>query len=187
MAADHRISELLALCGSGDSSALEEMFPLVMDELRRMAHAHMRKEGVGHTLQTTALINEAYLKLVKQKDLKLKNRTHFFAVASKVMRHILLDYARTRTRDKRGGGAAHVEFNDAANISVERSAEIIALDEALTRLADIDPLKSQIVEMRHFGGMTVEETAEALAIAPITVMRHWNMAKAWLRREIVND
>ena len=187
MAADHQISELLKLSGNGVSSALEEMFPLVMDELRRMAHAHMRKEGVGHTLQTTALINEAYLKLINQKDQAWQNRTHFFAVASKVMRHILLDYARTRSRDKRGGGAVHVEFNDAANISAERSDEIIALDEALTRLAEIDPLKSQIVEMRHFGGMTVEETAEALEIAPITVMRHWNLAKAWLRREIVND
>lgn len=187
MGADHEISELLELCGEGNSSAFEEMFPLVMHELRRMAHAHMRKEGIGHTLQTTALINEAYLKLVKQKDLKWQNRAHFFAVASKVMRHILLDYARTRSRDKRGGGAVHVEFNDAANISYERSEEIIALDEALTRLADFDPLKSQIVEMRHFGGMTVEETGEALKIAPITVMRHWNLAKAWLRREIVND
>ncbi len=187
MGTDHQISKLLALCGNGDGSALEEMFPLVMDELRRMAHAHMRKEGVGHTLQTTALINEAYLKLINQKDQEWQNRTHFFAVASKVMRHILLDYARTRSRDKRGGGAVHVEFNDAANISVERSEEIIALDEALTHLAEIDSLKSQIVEMRHFGGMTVEETAEALAIAPITVMRHWNMAKAWLRREIVSD
>jgi len=186
MAANHQISELLALCGEGDSSALEEMFPLVMVELRQMAHAHMRKEGAGHTLQTTALINEAYLKLVKQKELKWQNRTHFFAVASKVMRHILLDYARSRSRDKRGGGVVHVEFNDAANISVERSEEIIALDEALTRLAEIDVLKTQIVEMRHFGGMTVEETAEALEIAPITVMRHWNLAKAWLRREIDN-
>lgn len=187
MATDHQISELLDLCGDGNSSALEEMFPLVMHELRRMAHAHMRKEGAGHTLQTTALINEAYLKLIKQKDQKWQNRTHFFAVASKVMRHILLDYARTRTRDKRGGGAIHVEFDDATNISYERSEEIIALDDALTRLAAIDPLKSRIVEMRHFGGMSVEETAEALEIAPITVMRHWSMAKAWLRREIVNE
>ena len=160
---------------------------MVMHELRQMAHAHMRREGQGHTLQTTALINEAYLKLVKQQDLKLQSRVHFFAVASTVMRHILLDYARARSREKRGGGAVHVEFEDAVRVSSEKSDEIIALDAALSRLAEIDPLKSQIVEMRHFGGMTVEETAEVLNIAPITVMRHWNLAKAWLRREIVNE
>ena len=174
----------MELCGQGDRSALDEMFPLVLRELRKMAHTHMRNEGIAHTLQTTALINEAYLKLVNQKELNWQNRVHFFAVASKVMRHILLDFARTRSREKRGGGAAHVEFEDAVRVSTEKSSEIIALDEALTQLAEIDPLKSHIVEMRHFGGMSVEETAEALGIAPITVMRHWNLAKAWLRREI---
>jgi RNA polymerase sigma factor (TIGR02999 family) len=186
MDADHLTSQLLELYNSGDTEALETLFPLVIHELRQIAHAHMRKEGVAHTLQTTALINEAYLKLIKQKDFKWHNRTHFFAVASKVMRHILLDYARTRTRSKRGGDAVHVEFDEAIGVSNEKTAEIIALDEALTRLAEVDSLKAQIVEMRHFGGMTVEETAEALDVAPITVMRHWNMAKAWLRREIVN-
>jgi RNA polymerase sigma factor (TIGR02999 family) len=187
MSRDHLTSQLLELCNSGDGSALEELFPLVIDELRRIAHAHMRKESEGHTLQTTALINEAYLKLIKQKEFKWENRTHFFAVASKVMRHILLDYARTRTRSKRGGGAVHVEFDESFEVSDEKSAELIALDDALNQLAEIDELKARIVEMRHFGGMSVDETAQVLDIAPFTVMRHWNMAIAWLRREIANN
>jgi RNA polymerase sigma factor (TIGR02999 family) len=177
-------SQLLQLTKDGDERALEDLFPMVIDELRKIAHAHMRKESAGHTLQTTALINEAYVKLVKQKDFEWNDRTHFFAVASKVMRHILLDYARTRSRSKRGGGAVHVEFDEAIEVSDEKSAELIALDDALNRLAAIDELKARIVEMRHFGGMSVEETAKALDIAPITVMRHWNLAKAWLRREV---
>lgn len=187
MGSEQEISELLALCSKGNSSAMEEVFPLVICELRRMAHAHMRKEGGGHTLQTTALINEAYLKLIEQKNVDWQSRSHFFAVASKVMRHILLDYAKSRLRVKRGGGAIHVEFDDAVNVSVEKSTELVALDDALDRLSEIDPLKSKIVEMRHFGGMTVEETAEVLEVAPITVMRHWNLAKAWLRREITSE
>ena len=147
----------------------------------------MRKEAINHTLQTTALINEAYLKLIEQKNVQWQSRSHFFAIASKVMRRILLDHAKTRLRDKRGGGAVHVEIEEAYNLSIEKSAELIALDEALDRLEEVDSLKSQIVEMRHFGGMSVEETAEALGIAPITVMRHWNLAKAWLRQEVINQ
>jgi RNA polymerase sigma factor (TIGR02999 family) len=184
MASDYEISNLLAAWGDGDKSALEEVLPLVTRELRQIAHAHMRREGINHTLQTTALVNEAYLKLANQRNIQWQSRSHFFAIASKIMRRILLDYAKTRLRDKRGGGVMHVELEDAAAISVEKSEELFALDEALTRLAEIDSLKSQIVEMRHFGGMSVEETAEVLEIAPITVMRHWNLAKAWLRREI---
>jgi RNA polymerase sigma-70 factor, ECF subfamily len=184
---ENNISRILAEWSAGKRDGLEEVFPLITRELRQIAHAQMRKEGANHTLQTTALINEAYLKLAEQKNVEWKNRAHFFAIASTIMRRILLDYAKTRLRDKRGGGAAHVELEEAYDISIEKSKELVALDEALERLAEVDPLKSRIVEMRHFGGMTVDETAEALEIAPITVMRHWNLAKAWLRREIVGE
>ncbi len=184
---ENQVSQMLAEWNAGKKEALEQIFPLIMRELRQIAHAQMRKEGANHTLQTTALINEAYLKLIEQKNVEWKNRSHFFAIASKIMRRILLDYAKTRLRDKRGGGAARVELEEAHDISIEKSKELVALDEALERLAEVDPLKSRIVEMRHFGGMTVDETAEALEIAPITVMRHWNLAKAWLRREITGE
>jgi RNA polymerase sigma factor (TIGR02999 family) len=182
---NNEITEILAAWKEGEKAAIEDLLQLVARELRQLAHAHMRKEAINHTLQTTALINEAYLKLIEQKNVQWQSRSHFFAIASKIMRRILLDHAKTRLRDKRGGGAVHVELENAYNISVEKSAEIVALDEALNRLAEIDPLKSQIVEMRHFGGMSVEETAEVLGIAQITVMRHWGLAKSWLRREIV--
>lgn len=187
MAANNQLTELLVAWSDGQNAALDEMLPLVTHELRRIAHAHMRKEGVNHTLQTTALINEAYLKLANGANIEWQNRAHFFAIASKVMRNILLDHAKTRLREKRGGGAMQVELQEAETVSLEKSKELIALDEALSHLAEIDPLKSQIVEMRHFGGMSVEETAGVLGIAPITVMRHWNLAKAWLRREIAGE
>lgn len=187
MSSDEDINELLVRCSGGDESALDELFPIVMQELRRIAHAQMRGQRAGHTLQTSALVNEAYLKLVKQKNQAWADRTHFLAVASRVMRHILLDYAKSNTREKRGGGVIHVEFDETATVSVEESSEILALDAALERLSEVDPVKAKIVEMRHFGGMTVEETAEALRVAPITVMRHWNLAKAWLRREISGE
>lgn len=187
MKPDYEITEMLAAWKEGDKAALEDILPLVNRELRQLAHAHMRKEAINHTLQTTALINEAYLKLIEQKNVQWQSRSHFFAISSKIMRRILLDHAKTRLRDKRGGGAVHVELEDSYNISIEKSTELIALDEALNRLAEVDPLKSQIIEMRHFGGMSVEESAEVLGVAPITVMRHWNLAKAWLRREIVGE
>lgn len=158
--------------------------PLVEGELRRLAAFHMRREGPGHTLQTTALINELYLKLVDQKQTQWHNRSHFFAIASQLMRRILVDHARRNLRDKRGGGAGKVALDDITIISPEKSAELLALDEALERLAKLDPLKSKIVELRHFGGLSVEETAEILHISGITVMRHWNLAKSWLRREV---
>lgn len=187
MDSPNEISELLAAWSEGDKTALEDVLPLVICELRRMAHAQMKKEGVNHTLQTTALVHEAYLKLVEQKDVRWQNRSHFFAIASKAMRRILLDCAKSRLREKRGNGAAHGALDEAVVISAEKSTELVALDEALNHLAKIDPLKSRIVEMRHFGGMSVEETAQALGIAPITVMRHWGLAKSWLRREIVGE
>lgn len=184
MDSSQEISELLRAWSEGDHNALEEVLPLVAPQLRQMAHAQMRREGENHTLQTTALINEAYLKLVNQKDAHWENRSHFFAIASKLMRRILLDHAKARLRDKRGGGNTPASLEDVGDISVEKSKELVALDEALDLLAEIDPIKSQIVEMRHFGGMSVEETAEVLGIAPVTVIRYWGLAKAWLRREI---
>jgi RNA polymerase sigma factor (TIGR02999 family) len=187
MKTENEVSQLLAAWNDGDRAALEDILPFIISELRKLAHAHMRKEDAGHTLQTTALINEAYLKLIEQKSVKWQNRSHFFAIASTAMRRILLDHAKERMRKKRGGGAVHLDLEEAALMSEEKSAELIALDDALNRLAEVDPFKSQVVEMRHFGGMTVEETAEALGIAPITVIRHWNLAKAWLRREISGE
>jgi RNA polymerase sigma-70 factor (ECF subfamily) len=180
------LSALLIAWGDGDESALDEILPIVVEELRRIARAHMRRESPGHTLQTTALINEAYLKLSAQKNAVFKNRSHFFAIASKLMRRVLLDHAKAKLRTKRGGGAIHIGLEDFHALTDERSEEILALDEALGRLAELDPLKCSIVEMRHFGGMTVDETADALGVAPITVMRHWNFAKAWLKKEITD-
>lgn len=158
--------------------------PLVESELRRIAANHMKRESPGHTLQTTALVNEAYLKLVDQREVRWQNRAHFFALSSQLMRRILLDHARAQKRGKRGGDAVRVALEDVAVITPEKSAELIALDEALTRLAQFDSNKSKIVEMRFFGGLSVNEVAEVLGIAPVTVMLHWRLAKAWLRREI---
>jgi RNA polymerase sigma factor (TIGR02999 family) len=178
------ISQLLVAWNEGDKAALDRLMPLVESELRRLAAFHMRREGPGHTLQTTALINELYLKLVDQKQTQWHNRSHFFAISSQLMRRILVDHARRNLRDKRGGGAGKVALDDVTIISPEKSAELLALDEALERLAKMDPLKSKIVELRHFGGLSVEETAEVLHVSEITVMRHWNLAKSWLRREV---
>jgi RNA polymerase sigma factor (TIGR02999 family) len=180
------VSLLLAAWSEGDETALERLLPLVEEELRRLARSRMRRENDNHTLQTTALINEAFLKLIEQKDVRWQNRAHFFSIAARLMRRILLDYARKRLRDKRGNGAVHLELNEAIYLTDEKSAALVALDEALERLAEIDPFKSRIVEMRHFGGMTVEETAEVLKVSSVTVMRHWSMAKSWLKREISN-
>jgi RNA polymerase sigma factor (TIGR02999 family) len=144
----------------------------------------MRRENPGHTLQTTALVNEAYLRLVDQKNVRWQNRAHFFGIAAQIMRRILLNYARDRHRHKRGGHAVQVSLSEVAIMSEEKSAELIALDEALERLALIDERKARVVELRYFGGLSVEETAEVLNVAPVTIIRHWNMAKAWLAREL---
>jgi RNA polymerase sigma factor (TIGR02999 family) len=178
------ITQLLLDWNNGDATALNRLMPLVEAELRRVAHYHMRNEGIDHTLQTTALVHEAYLKLVDQRKANWQDRAHFFGVAAKVMRRILVDYARRNSRHKRGGGEKDLPLDEVIHITAEKSAELLALDEALLRLAAQDPLKSQIVELRHFGGLTVEETAEFLKIAPITVIRHWKFAKAWLRLEV---
>ncbi len=158
--------------------------PLVESELKRIARRYMPREAQGHTLQTTALVNEAYIKLIDQRNIQWQNRSHFFALASTIMRRILLNHARTIARGKRGGGITRVELEEANHALPEMSVDLIALDEALKRLAEVDALKSKIVELRFFGGLTVEETAEVLKIAPVTVMKHWRLAKSWLGREI---
>jgi RNA polymerase sigma factor (TIGR02999 family) len=178
------ITQLLLAWRNGDNEALNRLIPMVYDELRRFAHRYMNKRFAGQTLQTTALVNEAYIRLVGQDQVDWQNRTHFFAVCARVMRNLLVDRARSRQADKHGGGARRVSLDDAAIVLPERQIDLLALDEALDRLAGIDPRKSQIVEMRYFGGMSVEETAEVLAVSPITVKREWLKARAWLYREM---
>ena len=178
------ISQLLVAWGNGDQAARDELMPLVYEELRRLAHRYMDRERPGHTLQTSALVNEAYLRLIDQNDVHWQNRAHFFGIAAQMMRRILVDYARKRRYDKRGGGARTVPLDDAMIVSDERAADVVALDDALKSLAELDPRKSQIVELRFFGGLSIEETAEVLAVSPGTVMRDWTLAKAWLRREM---
>lgn len=164
--------------------ALQQLVPLVHDELRRLAQWHMESERPGHTLQATALVNEAYLRLVDIRKVQWQNRAHFFAMSARLMRRILVDFARARLYQKRGGGAEKVVLDEALEISDEKSHELILLDDALVALDGVDARKSQVVEMRFFGGLTVEETAEALHISPETVMRDWKIAKLWLRREL---
>jgi len=181
---EQQITELLIAWNSGDESSLEELLPIVEIELRKMAHNYMRRENVNHTLQTTALVNEAYLKLIDQTRAGWQNRAHFFAISAQIMRRILLNHARDRVAGKRGGGAEHVELEEAVILTKEKSAELIALDEALNKLAEFDKTKSRIVELLYFGGMTIDETTEVLGIAPSTVSAHWKVARAWLGKEI---
>jgi RNA polymerase sigma factor (TIGR02999 family) len=181
------ITQLLIEWRDGDETALERLIPLVYEEMRRLARYYMRKERREHTLQTTALINEAYIRLVDHKGMRWQNRAHFYAVAAQAMRRILIDHARARQYAKRGGGAHLVELDEAAAVAHVQAAEMIALDEALTGLAAVDPRQSKVVELRYFGGMSVEETAEVLEVAAVTVMRDWRAAKAWLLREISSD
>ncbi len=180
------ITQILQEWSDGKREALNELLPLVYDELRRQASRYLRRERQDHTLQTTALINEAYLKLVDQKNVKWQNRAHFFAIAAQAMRRILVDYARAKHREKRGGDAQKISLEEITMIAVEenKSVDLIALDEALTRLAKMDEQKSRIVELRYFSGLNVEETAEVMSISRNTVERHWTMAKAWLHREL---
>jgi RNA polymerase sigma factor (TIGR02999 family) len=178
------VSQLLRAWSGGDQAACDQLMPLVYDELRQMAKRYMNRENPGHTLQTTALIHEAYLKLVEQKDAHWQNRAHFFGVAAKAMRHILVDYARTKHAAKRGGEKLLVSLDEAATVAAERAAEVVALDDALTSLATVDARKCQVVEMRYFGGLTVEETAAVLQVSPETVARDWRLARAWLLHEL---
>ena len=178
------ITELLIEWRDGNETAINDLMPLVYEEMRRLARYYMRRERPGHTLQTGALVNEAYLRLVDHKGMKWQNRAHFYAVASQAMRRILVDYARSRHYAKRGGGGQMVGLDQAMGVSQKKAAELVALDDALTDLSAIDPRKSRIVEMRYFGGMSVEETAAVLGVSGVTVMREWSTAKAWLLRAI---
>jgi RNA polymerase sigma factor (TIGR02999 family) len=177
------VSALLRAWSDGDQRALAQLMPIVYDELRRLARRHMRRERGDHNLQTTALVNEAYLRLVGYKRMHWKNRAHFLAVSAQAMRRILVDHARRRNV-KRGADQEHVSLDDAGVISPARSTDFVSLDDALSALAELAPRKAQVVELRFFGGLSVEETAGVLHVSPITVMREWKSAKAWLYREL---
>ena len=187
MPAPSEITGLLVAWSDGDQAALEKLLPLIERELHRIARHFMRRENPRHTLQTTALVNEAYLKLCDQTRVRWQNRAHFFAIAARIMRRILLNHARDQHRDKRGGHAVQVSLSEVAVMGEEKSAEVIALDEALVRLAEFDPRKARVVELRHFGGLTAAETAEVLGVSIVTVERDWRAAKAWLAREVRSD
>jgi RNA polymerase sigma factor (TIGR02999 family) len=180
------ITELLVCWSNGDRAALERLLPLVERELHRLAHSYMRRENEDHTLQTTALINETFLRLIDQTRVRWQNRAHFFGIAAQLMRRVLINYARDKGRGKRGGGAYKVELSEADAISEEKSVELLALDEALERLSAIDERKARVVELRYFGGLSVRETAEVLKVSEVTVARDWEMAKALLARELGN-
>jgi len=181
------VTALLQAWSGGDQAALEKLAPLVYEELHRTAHRYMAQEQTGHTLQTTALVNEVYLRLVKASEVNWQNRAHFFGVCARMMRHILTDVARARSYLKRGGNAGHVPFEEAELAGVELSADIVALDDALNALAGFDERKSRVVEMRFFGGLSVEETAEVLRVSDETVLRDWKLAKAWLLHELSGE
>ncbi len=179
------ITRLLKNWSEGDRDALDALLPLVYDELHRQAARYLRRERDDHTLQTTALIHEAYVKLIDQRNVQWQNRAHFFGIAANAMRRILVDHARTRKREKRGGSGVKLQLDEAINVSTgERDIDLVALDEALDRLAAMDDRQARIVELRYFSGMTEDETAEVLGISPATVRRDWHMAKAWLHRQL---
>ena len=181
------ITGLLSAWSDGDKAALEQLMPMVYRELRRLAARHLDHERVGHTLQATALVNEAYLRLIDQKRMRWHNKAHFFGIAAQMMRRILVDYARKRGRVKNGGGVQMVSLDEVTAVSLERSKDLIALNDALTRLSELDPRKGRVVELKFFGGLSVEETASVLQISPNTVLRDWRTAKAWLHRELRLD
>jgi RNA polymerase sigma-70 factor, ECF subfamily len=182
--APKNVTQLLLAWSDGDQAALDQLVPLVYDELRRLARRYMARENPGHTLQTTALVNEAYMRLVDWKNVHWQNRAHFFGVSAQLMRRLLVDFARARHQIKRAGEAQRVSFEDALAVSVDRSADIIALDDALKTLATLNPRQAQVVEMRFFGGLSEDEIAEVLKVSTKTVKRDWQMAKAWLYREL---
>lgn len=183
----HEITQLLAEWSDGNQSALDELYPLVYDELHRLARRYMSREKKGHTLQTTALINEAYVRLVDQKNVHWANRSHFFAISAQIMRRILIDYARRHAYAKRGGGAQQVSLDEAATVTRAPGSDLIRLDEALKSLAEMDPRRSQVVELRYFGGLNNEEIAGVLHVSENTVTRDWNMARAWLYQQLTES
>jgi RNA polymerase sigma factor (TIGR02999 family) len=179
-----QVTQLLGQWGEGDRKALDELIPLVYDELRGMAHRHMARERPNHTLQATALVNEVYLKLQKDRGVQWRNRAHFFAVAAQMMRHILVDYAREHTRAKRGGGAEQVPLEEGMLVSKDNADNVLAVDEALQKLEQFDPRKAEVAVLHIFAGLSAEETAEALKISVMTVRRDWRTARAWLRTHL---
>lgn len=182
----NEITQLLLAWGSGEEEAFEKLAPLVYAELHRLAHRYMAGERSGHTLQTTALVNEAYLRLIDTSRVQWQNRAHFFAVSAQLMRRILVDFARSRNYAKRGSAARRLSLDEAPPMAVERGADLIALDDALTALSALDPRKAKVVELRFFGGLTEDETAEVLKVSSDTVTRDWRLAKVWLRRELLH-
>jgi len=183
-AAPHEVTKLLKDWSGGDQTALDKLMPLVYDELHRLAHQHMLREKPGHLLQTSALINEAYLRLVDEPQVNWQNRTHFFGIAARLMRRILVDEARKRNSAKRGGEVIQVSLHEAMTVPQEQAANVVALDDALKDLEAIDSRQSEIVELRFFGGLSIDETAEVLKVSPGTVMRDWTFARAWLRNQM---
>ena len=180
----NQITHLLLAWSEGEEAARERLVPLVYEELHRLAHRHMRRERPGHTLQTSALVNEAYLRLVGAKEVRWQNRAHFFAVSARLMRRILVDFARAKHDLKRGGGAVQVSLVEALAVSAEPSADLLALDESLSRLAELHPRQAEIVEMRYFGGLNEEEVAEVLKVSLRTVQQDWRLARLWLYRDL---
>jgi len=181
------VTELLLAWNQGDEAALERLIPIVHVELRRLARRQMRRERKSHTLQTTALVNEVYLRLVDVNRVRWQDRTHFFAMSARLMRRVLVDHARSRKYQKRGGNAIRVTLTSSMTLATDRGADLVALDDALTALTEFDARKGRVVELRFFGGLTVEETAQALGVSAETVMRDWRMAKAWLHKELDRD
>lgn len=187
MTTTHEITELLLAWSNGDSEALEKLVPLVDRELRRLAHSYMSKERAGHTLQTTALINEALMRLIETDKLNWQGRAHFYSIVAKRMRQVLIEHARGQLTLKRGERAEHVNLSAAGQISTEKSEELLILDAALTKLAEFDERKARVVEYRYFGGFTIEEVAGILDVSPTTVQSEWRLARSWLRREMISD
>jgi RNA polymerase sigma factor (TIGR02999 family) len=188
MSADfENVNQLLRDWSKGNQQALEELLPLIYNELRQLAHNFLYRERPGHTLQTTALVHEAYLKLIDQRDARWQNRAHFFAIAAQAMRRILIDSARSHAAMKRGGPQEKLSLDEVPDISLEPNTRLLALDEAMNRLAEIDPEQSRIVELRYFGGLTIEETAEVTNLSPATVKREWSMARAWLHQALTDN
>ena len=181
-----QITDLLIAWGNGDQGALDRLTPLVYDELRRLARRYMLREGQGHTLQPTALVHEAYLRLIDWKNARWQNRAQFFAIAARVMRHILVDSARSGACMKRGGAAVHVTLDEVMEIAQEPGSDVVAIDEALTALAALDPRQSKVVELRFFGGLSWEEVAEVLDVSVGTVRRDWSLAKVWIYRQLTS-
>ena len=182
-----KVNQLLQDWSKGNEQALEELLPLIYNELRHLAHNFLYRERPGHTLQTTALVHEAYLKLIDQRDARWQNRSHFFAIAAQAMRRILIDSARSHTTVKRGGCQEKLSLDEVREISREPNTRLLALDEALNLLSEIDPVQGQIVELRYFGGLTIEETGEVTKLSPATIKREWAMARAWLHQALTDN